>query len=111
MASEKVEEGVLRLVVVLEDSSSCMIPPPPSLLGRYNLSTLDLGSCICRNSLVFVSRLASSCNIKTVIYHGYCKNVDSFKFVCRVQLRRETHPDLTVVLFPDIPFHHFSNRS
>lgn len=84
MASEKVEEGVLRLVVVLEDSSSCMIPPPPSLLGRYNLSMLDLGSCICRNSLVFVSRLASSCNIKTVIYHGYCKNVAASRLFAEI---------------------------
>lgn len=108
MVFEKVEEGVLSLVVVLEESSSCMIPPRTSLLGRYSLSTLDLGLCICRNSVVFVSRLASSCNIKTVIYHGYCKDVDGFKYVCGVQLRREYHPDLTVVLFPDIPFHHFS---
>lgn len=72
---DKVEEGILRLLeVIIKTNGSCLVeklqflsPLSPSVLARKSLSTSDFGWCILhivRNFVVFVSRLARSCNVQ-----------------------------------------------
>ena len=71
MVFHRVEEGVLSLLEAFIKTDSGLLvgklPLPPSVLGRYSLPTSDFGWCILyvvRNFLVFVSSLASSCNVQ-----------------------------------------------
>ena len=80
-----------------------MIPLPPSVLGRYILSTSELGWCILY--IVFVFSLVSYCDVESISYHWYCQGVDGFRFVCGIQLRLECHQDPAVLFFPDLLFH------